>query len=71
MEQGYWLGRKRSAQGMAGKAEDSEARLIHFHLAGLYSAKAAEAAACRALRPALLEPGAAAQCGPAIRADPR
>ncbi len=41
MENRYWIGRKREAMGMARAASTSEARLIHYHLAGLYSVKAA------------------------------
>ncbi|MDB5691715.1 MAG: hypothetical protein JWO81_778 [Alphaproteobacteria bacterium] len=45
MEQRYWIGRKREAMGMARTATSAEARLIHYHLAGLYSVKAAGSAA--------------------------
>jgi hypothetical protein len=38
----YWIGRKRSAMAMAHEATTSEARLIHFDLAGRYSIKAAQ-----------------------------
>ena len=41
MEKTYWIGRKRSAMAMAKRATSSEARLIHFQLAGTYSVKAA------------------------------
>lgn len=41
MEQKYWLGRKREAKAMARRATSAEARLIHLHLAGCYSVKAA------------------------------
>ena len=41
MEQKYWLGRKREAKAMARQATSAEARLIHLHLAGCYSVKAA------------------------------
>ena len=41
MERDYWLGRKRSSFMLAGQATSSEARLIHYELAGLYSVKAA------------------------------
>ena len=44
MEKRYWIGRKRAAMGMARRATDSEARLIHYQLAGLYSVKAAQSA---------------------------
>ena len=37
----YWLGRKRAAVAMARAATSSEARLIHYDLAGRYSVKAA------------------------------
>ncbi len=41
MEQTYWLGRERAAMAMARNAASSEARLIHYELAGRYSLKAA------------------------------
>ena len=41
MEYDYWISRKRAAMAMAEGAGDSEARLIHLHLAGCYSVKAA------------------------------
>jgi hypothetical protein len=41
MEKTYWLGRKRAALVMARGATSSEARLIHYDLAGRYSIKAA------------------------------
>lgn len=37
----YWIGRKRAAMRMARAAASSEARLIHYDLAGRYSIKAA------------------------------
>ena len=37
----YWIGRKRAAIAMARAASNSEARLIHYDLAGRYSVKAA------------------------------
>ena len=37
----YWIGRKRAAMRMARAATSSEARLIHYDLAGRYSIKAA------------------------------
>ena len=40
MERKYWLGRERSALLMAGRASRAEAQLIHFQLAGSYSAEA-------------------------------
>ena len=45
MEQKYWLGRKRAARTMADKASNSEARLVHYELAGRYAVKAMNAAA--------------------------
>lgn len=42
MENRYWIGRKRSAMGMAREAATAEARLIHYDLAGRYSVKAAQ-----------------------------
>ena len=44
MEQSYWLGRNHMSMRMAHQASSSEARLIHYALAGSYSVKAAEAA---------------------------
>jgi len=43
MDKSYWIGRKRSAMRMARAATSSEARLIHYELAGRYSIKAAQA----------------------------
>ena len=40
MEKEYWLGRKRVSLKAARAAVSSEARLIHFDLAGRYSLKA-------------------------------
>ena len=45
MEQAYWLGRKRASLKSANSALNSEARLIHFDLAGRYSVKARSAEA--------------------------
>lgn len=42
MENKYWAGRARSARAMARKAVTSEARLIHYELAGRHSIKAAQ-----------------------------
>ena len=44
MEKTYWIGRKRAAMAMARAATSSEARLIHYELAGRYSIKAADCA---------------------------
>jgi hypothetical protein len=41
MDSTYWIGRKRVAMGMAREAATSEARLIHYELAGRYSVQAA------------------------------
>ena len=41
MEKNYWIRRKRAAMAMARRAATSEARLIHYELAGRYSIKAA------------------------------
>ena len=41
MDQKYWLPRKRSSLVSAQEATDSEARLIHYELAGRYSVRAA------------------------------
>jgi len=43
MEKRYWIGRKRAAIAMARAATSSEARLIHYDLAGRYSVKAVHA----------------------------
>jgi hypothetical protein len=43
MEQAYWLGRKRASAQMARDATSSEARLVHYDLAGRYSLKAMSA----------------------------
>jgi hypothetical protein len=43
MEKAYWLGRKRASLKLAQGAESSEARLVHYDLAGRYSVKAISA----------------------------
>jgi hypothetical protein len=43
MEKAYWLGRKRASLKLARGAASSEARLIHYDLAGRYSVKAVSA----------------------------
>ena len=43
MDKSYWIGRKRAAMRMARAATNSEARLIHYELAGRYSIRAAYA----------------------------
>jgi hypothetical protein len=43
MEQAYWLGRKRASLKLAQNAASSEARLVHYDLAGRYSLKARSA----------------------------
>lgn len=45
MEKEYWIGRKRSAMSMARSASSSEARLIHYELAGRHSIRAAQSPA--------------------------
>ena len=40
MERTYWLGRKRASLRLARDATCSEARLVHYDLAGRYSVKA-------------------------------
>lgn len=45
MEKTYWLSRKRASLKLAQGAANSEARLIHYDLAGRYSAKATSAEA--------------------------
>lgn len=41
VEKKYWIARKRASMAMARHASSSEARLIHYELAGRYSIKAA------------------------------
>jgi len=36
MEKAYWLGRKRASLKLAREADTSEARLVHYDLAGRY-----------------------------------
>ncbi len=43
MEKAYWLSRKRASLKLAQNAANSEARLIHYDLAGRYSVKAVSA----------------------------
>lgn len=43
MEKAYWLSRKRASLKLARDAASSEARLIHYDLAGRYSLKAVSA----------------------------
>ena len=43
MERAYWLGRKRASLKLAQNAACSEARLVHYDLAGRYSLKAMSA----------------------------
>ena len=66
MEKAYWLGRKRASLKLARNAASSEARLVHYDLAGRYSLKASSAetqaadlasALPRAIRPASSGPG--------------
>ena len=40
MEKAYWLGRKRASLKLANDATSSQARLVHYDLAGRYSVKA-------------------------------
>ncbi len=40
MEKAYWLGRKKASLKLARNAVGSEARLIHYELAGRYALKA-------------------------------
>lgn len=40
MEKAYWLGRKRASLKLAQDATSSQARLVHYDLAGRYSVKA-------------------------------
>lgn len=47
MEEGYWLGRKRETLVLARNATASDARLIHYDLAGRYHLKALSAASAR------------------------
>lgn len=43
MERAYWLGRKRASLRLARNAASSEARLIHYDLAGRYGLNAVSA----------------------------
>ena len=43
MEKAYWLSRKRATLKLARNASSSEARLVHYDLAGRYSVKACSA----------------------------
>jgi hypothetical protein len=43
MEKAYWLSRKRATLKLAQEAASSQARLIHYDLAGRYSVKATSA----------------------------
>ena len=43
MEKAYWLSRKRASLKLARSAAGSEARLVHYDLAGRYSLKAMSA----------------------------
>ena len=43
MEKAYWLSRKRASLELAQNAASSEARLVHYDLAGRYSLKAMSA----------------------------
>ena len=43
MEKPYWLSRKRAALKLAQDATSSQARLVHYDLAGRYSVKAMSA----------------------------
>jgi len=45
MEKAYWLSRKRASLKLAQDAVGSEARLVHYDLAGRYSVKAVLAGA--------------------------
>ena len=45
MERAYWLSRKRASLKLAQNAASSEARLVHYDLAGRYSLKAMSAEA--------------------------
>ena len=44
MEKAHWLARKRASLNLARNAASSEARLVHYELAGRYSIKANSAA---------------------------
>jgi hypothetical protein len=45
MDKAYWLGRHRASLELARNADCSEARLVHYDLAGRYSLKAVSAEA--------------------------
>ena len=74
MERDYWLGRNRASFMLAGKATCAEARLIHYHLAGVYSVRAArsarEAAAAEGRRTAPVA-ALAPRLSPPAKADER
>ena len=46
MEKAYWLSRKRASLKSARNAASSEARLVHYDLAGRYGLKAMSAETC-------------------------
>ena len=56
MEKAYWLSRKRASLGLAERAASSEARLVHYDLAGRYSLKALRADPADHLAPPILRP---------------
>jgi hypothetical protein len=71
MEKKYWIGRKREAMRMARTASTSEARLIHYQLAGLYSVKAVRFTAVPLFAPLPpASPGARPCAGPASGVRP-
>ena len=66
MEKAYWLSRKRATLKLAQSATSSEARLVHYDLAGRYSVKAVSAEAqaldlANSLSPAIYSSGLAAR----------
>ena len=56
MERAYWLSRKRASLKLAQNAASSEARLVHYDLAGRYSIKAMSAETLAADLAAALPP---------------
>jgi hypothetical protein len=69
MERVYWLGRKRASLKSARNASSSEARLIHYDLAGQYSLKAMSAEVSAVDLAASLPPSIHAICGKIALSD--
>jgi len=67
MERAHWLSRKRTSIAMAEKAVSSEARLIHYELAGRYGVKAANAPRSQLHLEDAPPPEVTAVCKPQVR----